>query len=271
MTVTVNNMVDIDNELKKAAVVSDSARLLNSNFAGPVKCSQPVRPVSPESEKNFERIFFHDLVNMAGVVDGFSEIIAEAETLDEAKASAADVRRAARSMVDAIRHYRLMRDAETGALRVEIKPVNVSRLVTDISASLGELNRPAGKKLNLDCPAQLVMETDAVLLRRVLLNMLSNAFEAESAGEAVDFTVREMAGFVIFSVINSAVIPDELRRNLFQPDNSSKGHGHGLGLYSMKLLAEQYLGGKIGYVSVKGAGTVFMAEFPQRDFVKSCA
>jgi len=110
-----------------------------------------------------------------------------------------------------------------------------------------------------------------MLLRRVLLNMLSNAFEATSAGEAVDFTVREMAGFVIFSVVNSAVIPDELRRNLFKPDNSSKGRGHGLGLYSMKLLAEQYLGGRIGYGSVRGAGTVFMAEFPQRAFVKSCA
>lgn len=218
-----------------------------------------------------ERTFFHDLLNMASIVDGFTTIIEEAETLAETREFAANARRAARILTDTVSHYRLMRDAETGNLRANILPVNVSGLAVELAGFAEVLNRPLGKRLVLECPVGLAMETDAVLLRRVLLNMLFNAFEATPSGGQVRFAVAPAAGMVVFSVANSALIPEETRAHLFQPDNSRRGYGHGLGLYSIKLLGEKYLGGRIACQSEPGTGTVFTAEFPVRAFLSSCA
>ncbi|MDD4004698.1 MAG: HAMP domain-containing sensor histidine kinase [Elusimicrobiaceae bacterium] len=218
-----------------------------------------------------ERMFFHDILNMAGIVDGFSGLIDDAETLEEARTYAASAQRASKILVETIRHYRLMRDAETGVLRVRTAPVNVSALAEELSRIIAAINKGGNKNLNFECPAGLVMETDSVLLGRVLVNMLINAFEATVEGGEVRFTVQPVAGLVVFTVSNSITIPDEMREHLFHPDNSTRGYGHGLGLYSVKLLGEKYLGGKISCSSLPGAGTVFTAEFPVRAFFNSCA
>ncbi len=264
-------IVDMEKKNTQLPGTTDSGRIISENFITVLPCADSTRFSGRALDADLERVFFHDILNMAGVVEGFSEVIADAKTLAEAKTSAVHISRASKIMVDAIRHYHLMRDAKTGALRVKIEPVKASELVTELASSLAEVNALCNKELTLTCPPDLVLETDAVLLRRILINMLTNAFEATPCGGEVDLTAKEVAGLVVFTVANSTVIPAEMRPNLFRPDHSTKGPGRGLGLYSIKLLGEQYLNGKIGFASVPNAGTVFMAEFPIRAFVKSCA
>jgi len=44
---------------------------------------------------------------------------------------------------------------------------------------------------------------------------------------------------------------------------STEGSGHGLGTYSIKLITEKYLQGKVSFVSNKQEGTRFTVQYPE--------
>jgi sensor histidine kinase regulating citrate/malate metabolism len=47
---------------------------------------------------------------------------------------------------------------------------------------------------------------------------------------------------------------------LFRRSFSTKGRGRGIGTYSMKLLGEKYLKGRVWFTSSPNAGTTFFIE-----------
>jgi signal transduction histidine kinase len=67
---------------------------------------------------------------------------------------------------------------------------------------------------------------------------------------------------VQFSVRNPGVIPPEVQLQLFQRSFSTKGANRGLGTYSVKLLTERYLGGRVWLNSNPDDGTVFHVWYP---------
>ncbi|MBM3132840.1 MAG: ATP-binding protein, partial [Chloroflexi bacterium] len=73
--------------------------------------------------------------------------------------------------------------------------------------------------------------------------------------EAIDGGVR-------FWVHNPTFMPREAQLQVFNRSFSTKGQGRGLGTYSMKLLTERYLKGKIGFDSSETGGTTFWAWYP---------
>lgn len=57
---------------------------------------------------------------------------------------------------------------------------------------------------------------------------------------------------------------EEVQLQLFQRSFSTKGQsGRGIGTYSMKLLSERYLGGKVEFTSREPEGTVFTLTIPK--------
>jgi sensor histidine kinase regulating citrate/malate metabolism len=56
-------------------------------------------------------------------------------------------------------------------------------------------------------------------------------------------------------------MPDDVQLQVFKRSFSTKGAGRGLGTYSMKLLSEQYLNGRIALISSPQAGTTFVARY----------
>ena len=103
-----------------------------------------------------------------------------------------------------------------------------------------------------------IIWTDRLLLLRVLGNMLKNALEATPQGQAVTVDCLDEGEEVVFVVHNPGVIPEQVQLQVFQRSFSTKGQpGRGIGTYSMKLLGEQYLGGKVEFVSRCPEGTIF--------------
>ena len=72
----------------------------------------------------------------------------------------------------------------------------------------------------------------------------------------------EKEGRVHFWVHNPGYMPANVQAQLFRRSFSTKGVGRGLGAYSMKVLTEQYLQGRISFVSTEENGTTFTAEYP---------
>ena len=104
--------------------------------------------------------------------------------------------------------------------------------------------------------------SDDSLVKRVLENMLKNGLEASAEGETVTLRFGKSAGNAWFEVHNAGCMDETVKRQVFRRYFSTKGQDRGLGTWSMKLLAEDYLGGSVGFHSTAEEGTVFTLTLP---------
>ncbi len=113
---------------------------------------------------------------------------------------------------------------------------------------------------------EFTFSSDETLLMRVIGNMTKNALEAIKSGETITLSCSKKDDKIRFSVQNPGEMPQEAKLQVFQRSFSTKGSGRGLGTYSIKLLGEQYLNGKVGFTSSSEEGTIFFGDFPEALF-----
>ncbi len=106
------------------------------------------------------------------------------------------------------------------------------------------------------------MTSDRTLLARVLCNLIKNALEACRAGQTVTVGCARPGDAIEFWVHNPGVMPREVQLQVFQRSFSTKGAGRGLGTYSIKLLTERYLHGRVSFTSTADQGTTFKVHYP---------
>ncbi len=221
-----------------------------------------VMDISDEKRRRaLERIFFHDILNTAAGIKGFSELLKDADAA-EAKQYQTTIFDLSKMIVDEINSQRMLAAAENNELT--LKPVVVSSM--DIIKKIVELYRTYdvahGRTVAIDTQAaDVLFTTDHVLLLRVLGNMTKNALEASKPGETVTLGCVSQMQQVQFWVHNPAKMPRDIQMQVFQRSFSTKGSGRGLGTYSIKLLTEKYLKGSAAFVSSKD-GTIFRVSYP---------
>jgi len=207
-----------------------------------------------------ERIFFHDLRNTASVIHGASEMVER--SLGEAPVSRL-LSRASHKLMDEIEAQQQLLAAENGRLELQPSHVLSQPLLMDL-VGLYELfaqDRGCGLRLAPETENFMLM-TDETVLSRVLGNMIKNALEACAAGDMVTVGCREEEGEACFWVHNPAYMRPSVQRQVFLRSFSTKGAQRGLGTYSMRLLSERFLGGRVSFTTDKLAGTTFTAVYP---------
>lgn len=222
-----------------------------------------VKDISHEKRRRvLERIFFHDLLNAAGGLRGFVDILQEAkpaelETIKEAIVKLSD------RLIEEINSQRELSLAENNELVVDLDPINSISLLRELIEMYTRHDVARNRSLHLDPAAEFItFMSDARLLRRVIGNMIKNALEATSPGKTVTLSCRVAGEEVEFSVHNPAFMPRNVQLQMFQRSFSTKGAGRGLGTYSMKLLSERYLKGWVSFTSLPEEGTVFIGRYP---------
>jgi signal transduction histidine kinase len=215
-----------------------------------------------QHRRALERVFFHDLLNTAGGVQGLSEVLGDAEA-EEIPVLQATVRDLADQLVEEITAQRDLLAAESGDLRVRTRVVD-ARAQMHLVAARYRNHPAAGDREILLVPGRTPgpLVTDPVLLGRVLGNMLKNALEAVPDGSVVTLDCGRKGAFVWFSVQNPGFVPPLVRDRLFERAFSTKGQGRGMGTFSMKLLTEKYLAGSVGMTSDATRGTTFTVTLP---------
>jgi len=211
-----------------------------------------------------EKIFFHDLLNTAGGIRSISEIIedsapGELRELREVIASLSE------QLVDEIQAQRDLLAAERGELHVQRRKAN-SRVVVAKTISMYLKNEACdGKTIRAaEICEEIPFFTDMALLQRVLGNLAKNALEATSPGGTVTVGCHSLTSDTVeFFVHNASCIPREFQLQIFKRSFSTKGLGHGLGTYSVKLLTERFLDGKVDFTSTPRAGTLFFVRLPK--------
>lgn len=223
-----------------------------------------VQDISNEKRRRIlERLFFHDILNTAGILMGFAEILrdADAQELDLIKDQFYEF---SRRLIDEINTQKTLSIAETDELVVDWQPVDSLALLEETSLFYSGHEVAQGRRLWIKPDAEAVMFTsDPTLLRRILGNLIKNALEASSPGEQVTLNTWGDNDQVVFCVHNEMVMPPDVRLQVFQRSFSTKGEGRGLGTYSVKLLTTRYLHGAVSFTSTAGKGTTFHVRFPR--------
>lgn len=216
---------------------------------------------SSKRRQVLERIFFHDILNTAGSIQGIVGLLASGDaTLPEMMN---DLNLTSDSLVNEIRSHRILVAAESNELAVSRTRLRGMEVLDNVARSLRVHRVAEGKGIELAADStDFHFESDATLLMRVLGNILKNALEASKPGQTVVQGCRLAGSEVVFWCQNPAVMPRAVQLQLFQRSFSTKGSGRGIGTYSIKLLTERYLKGTVSFVSAPETGTVFTVKLP---------
>jgi two-component system NtrC family sensor kinase len=107
--------------------------------------------------------------------------------------------------------------------------------------------------------------TDPGLLRQIIINLLSNAFDAiaREGRVTVSAKVNDASVDIAVSDTGAGISPDDLR-SIFEPFYTTKGRGKGtgLGLAICRELSKS-LGGSIEVESAPGKGSTFTVHLPR--------
>ena len=220
-----------------------------------------LQDISAESRKaELERIFFHDILNCLGSLHGTINLIKEKGQTNPVYM---DILEATyNSMFDTVNEQRQYTLAEQGELKVNHEEIHSEDILIECSLPFSE-NKMYQSKLEVEeNEKQIVFHTDPALLSRVISNMIKNAMEASASGSTVRVGSELSNGHVRFWVHNQGAIPRDVQLQIFERSFSTKGHGRGLGTFSMKLIGESYLGGKVDFRSDEKDGTTFWIDLP---------
>lgn len=205
------------------------------------------------------RLFFHDVINLAGSIQGYTELLQErVPTQDAQDEELAELAQLSEELVEEIRAQRDLTYAENGELEPEFQPLQTQALLQHLQHISARQPVARQRTVALGEIWQGEIITDARLLRRVLGNMIKNALEAIPRGATVTVQCVEQGDQVVFSVHNPGVMPADVQAQVFQRSFSTKAaSGRGIGTHSMKLLGERYLGGQVSFASDEAQGTTF--------------
>lgn len=211
-----------------------------------------------------ERIFFHDLLNVATSISAFSAVLTRSTQRDVTLEAAQSINRLVHQLAEEINAQRELNEAENGELEVHLRSLRTRDLIGAVLD--GFRRQPAVQDRHLAIDPRFgdgEFTSDRVLLTRVLGNMIKNALEASTPGEQVTVGCEIDDHRVQFSVHNPGEMPRDVQLQVFQRSFTTKGRGRGLGTYSMKLLTERYLEGETWFTSTAEAGTTFYAVCPR--------
>jgi signal transduction histidine kinase len=223
-----------------------------------------LQDISDEKRRRaLERTFFHDVLNTAGGLRGYTELLLESEP-DEMPEVATSVGEISQRLIEEIEAQRSLLAAEADQLSVNPDELRSNEILEELAVVYRRHEVAKDKKIMLAEGSEAVtFRSDHALLSRVLSNMLKNALEATSASENVTMGARRDADQLEFWVSNPGFMPRDVQLQVFQRSFSTKGQGRGIGTYSIRLLVTRYLRGTVDFTSSKEQGTTFRVRLPR--------
>lgn len=225
-----------------------------------------VKDISSEKRKDaLERIFFHDILNTSGAINGLTQLLIKENDSTEKEKLVKALMISSEQLLNEILLQQEIRHAEEGNLQVNIKEASVNDILISAFDLYQSHELSIGKNFSASfLEKDISVKTDKVLVVRSLGNLIKNALEASMNNDEVKIYPYVSDDTIYLNVYNSQLIPESVQLQLFQRSFSTKQKkGRGVGLYSVKLIIEQNLGGKVSFVSDKQLGTVFTIELPR--------
>ena len=147
--------------------------------------------------------------------------------------------------------------------RSERSPCEIDEWVEDVLATLAETAARQGILIEAQLGSGTTLWVDTERLRRALLNLLYNAFEAMPEGGVVHVETLREGDVLSLSVTDSGPgIPESIRAQIFEPFvTAGKVGGTGLGLAVVRKIVEDH-GGSVAVEKADGGGSRFELRLP---------
>ncbi|HYJ47691.1 MAG TPA: ATP-binding protein [Pyrinomonadaceae bacterium] len=226
-----------------------------------------------ELREEFLALTTHDLRSPLTVISGVISFFTSGrlgELSPEQKNMVSMMERNTQNLIELVNDLLDASKLESGAIRLDVSSLDVRRVLDELRESIDPLAKEKGIELVETVPADLpAVEADRAKLRRILLNLLSNALKFTQKGGRVEVRAERLEqDRVRVSVSDTGVgiAPDDIER-LFDKYEQARSRatrgekGTGLGLYITKQLVELH-GSQINVKSEVGKGSTFSFTLP---------
>ena len=218
----------------------------------------------------------HDIRTPMNAIIGFTNIALKQDPKPEIRACLDKISNSSEHLLTLINDVLDISRIESGKIQFTPAPVDITEVAeTVVNVTHGFLsNRNLAFECKLETPEARYVLADALRIREVLVNILSNAVKFTNDGGAITFDVRYLPGpderhiVARYSVADTGMgISEEFIGHIFdefsQEENGArtKYKGSGLGMTITKRYVD-LMGGTIRVESQKGAGSTFIVELP---------
>ena len=218
----------------------------------------------------------HELRTPLNSILGFSEVLVEADNLDDRqKRYASNIQRSGKSLMALINDVLDLAKIESGRMDTHPVEFDIGDLVKQQVGTL----MPLAERRNIALTTEIEPDIATVFqdpgkMQQILNNLLSNAIKFTPEGGRVRATARPEGNSLILTVEDNGIgIPLDEQERIFEKFRQGKGvpgqkdtltrkyEGTGLGLSIVKELS-RLLGGRIQLESEFGKGSTFTVTLP---------
>ncbi len=216
----------------------------------------------------------HELRTPLNAILGFSEILSHelfGEILNaEYKEYSRIIHDSGQHLLNLINDILDLSKIESGRIELQEEPVNLYDAMATVTRLVGERAQNAKVDLIVDLPPDLpLLMADATGVKRVVINLLTNAIKFTDPGGTVSITASLTRRWLTLSVSDTGVgISQADIQRVFAPFEQVDGSlarrsdGVGLGLPITRSLMRLH-GGDISLSSKEGEGTTVVVRFPR--------
>lgn len=213
-----------------------------------------------KKQKEFSSNVAHELRTpiaiMQAQVDVFSEKNTDENNLEFIETMDANLKRL-KKLIDSV----LLLSKRN---KIKIRSVSLDDMIDEIFLDLDDF--ASKKKISLDYHySNISINSDDVLIQRLIFNIIENAIKYTEEDGAVDVSVRRDDRQTVIRIADNGIgISDEKKEEIFdlfyQVDDSRNKEGFGIGLSLSKDIAET-LGAEIEVRDNNPKGTIFLIKF----------
>jgi adenylate cyclase len=254
----------------QSALAIQNARLFSD-----LASARDAANAASQTKSSFLANMSHELRTPLNAIIGLTEMLvtnAARFGTDKALEPLQRVNRAGTHLLGLINQVLDLSKIEAGKLELNLESISIAPLIEEVVGTARQLAEQNKNRLSVECPRDLLpIEADAMRLRQILLNLLSNACKFTKDGEVslrVATIQDERRHFIEFSVTDTGIgmTSDQMTRlfeEFSQADASTARHygGTGLGLAITRRLC-QMMGGDITVTSEPGKGSTFTVRLP---------
>jgi len=232
-----------------------------------------IRDITVEKEveaakETFFHMITHDMRAPLSSIGGYTQLLLKkAGDQPEIAKNLLIIQRSARRLNGMIDDILNTIKLERGTMELQLENVDAGALAARVFEVHEPLTARKGVKLSVQMPPEKLEFTgDAVLIERVITNLLGNSIKFTPEGGSISLSCGESAGEMRFAVEDTGPgIPEGKQKEVFEKHFQLEEHkfmGFGLGLAMCKMAVELHKG-RIWVESEPGKGSRFIFTVPR--------
>jgi signal transduction histidine kinase len=245
------------------------ARHIRSTLAVEAQRQRLAHLVDMKTE--FVRAVSHDIRGPVGAILGYADLLVAEDmgppSPEMQRRLLHGIQRSARGVLSLTDNLLNAARLDTGEFPVETVPFDMVALVTDVTSEFSSDTRTPQARIRLEGPRSLIISSDPLRVRQVLLNLLSNALKFAPRDTIVDVRVAESDTTALVHVRDRGpgIAPADHERifeSFYQTAAGRSQGGFGIGLPLARRLA-RLLGGDVEVESGVGEGSTITLRLPR--------